>query len=364
MIDFQRGSEWRRWDLHIHTPFTRKNDCMEEKLLAMLEQFKTEIDKKNNTSIQYIPILRDNFIPYLLSNYQCNDLKSLFCDEMTRNGLINSAIYFIEHNENIRRISRLNFYLSSLSSLFNELLFEKYPNPNIQRLYPFTGLVEDICARLNEHGIMLGDSESYPSVSQEQFNHILWYLKSHQPKTIKNKQEHILIKLYLLYGLSPDKVGNLELKSYSPERKTLTIPCSIRKDLHVNVELPYTLSIEISNYISELLSSSFTSLFKTKTNKNIDSSFLSYTLNKIKVSYYKNKIIDNVLNPFTPTGLQKYAIIKMIEAGMNQSIIMDFTGQSQDIFNDCQSFMDELNQLNRNRYINHMIRGIETYDQI
>ena len=24
---FQRGSEWRRWDLHIHTPFTRKNDC-------------------------------------------------------------------------------------------------------------------------------------------------------------------------------------------------------------------------------------------------------------------------------------------------------------------------------------------------
>ena len=27
MNDFKRGSEWRRWDLHIHTPFTRKNDC-------------------------------------------------------------------------------------------------------------------------------------------------------------------------------------------------------------------------------------------------------------------------------------------------------------------------------------------------
>jgi len=24
---FPRGSEWRRWDLHIHTPYTRKNDC-------------------------------------------------------------------------------------------------------------------------------------------------------------------------------------------------------------------------------------------------------------------------------------------------------------------------------------------------
>lgn len=23
---FERGSEWRRWDLHIHTPETKKND--------------------------------------------------------------------------------------------------------------------------------------------------------------------------------------------------------------------------------------------------------------------------------------------------------------------------------------------------
>jgi len=26
MVDFQRGSEWRRWDLHLHTPETNKND--------------------------------------------------------------------------------------------------------------------------------------------------------------------------------------------------------------------------------------------------------------------------------------------------------------------------------------------------
>ena len=27
MDNFERGSEWRRWDLHIHTPDTKKNDC-------------------------------------------------------------------------------------------------------------------------------------------------------------------------------------------------------------------------------------------------------------------------------------------------------------------------------------------------
>jgi hypothetical protein len=26
MKDYGRGSEWRRWDLHIHTPETKKND--------------------------------------------------------------------------------------------------------------------------------------------------------------------------------------------------------------------------------------------------------------------------------------------------------------------------------------------------
>ena len=25
-MEFARGAEWRRWDLHIHTPGTKKND--------------------------------------------------------------------------------------------------------------------------------------------------------------------------------------------------------------------------------------------------------------------------------------------------------------------------------------------------
>lgn len=25
-MEYLRGSEWRRWDFHLHTPFTKKND--------------------------------------------------------------------------------------------------------------------------------------------------------------------------------------------------------------------------------------------------------------------------------------------------------------------------------------------------
>ena len=31
MLNYERGSEWRRWDLHIHTPQTLKNDQYEGK---------------------------------------------------------------------------------------------------------------------------------------------------------------------------------------------------------------------------------------------------------------------------------------------------------------------------------------------
>ena len=29
MKEYPRGSEWRRWDLHVHTPGTNKNDQYE-----------------------------------------------------------------------------------------------------------------------------------------------------------------------------------------------------------------------------------------------------------------------------------------------------------------------------------------------
>jgi hypothetical protein len=43
---YPRGSEWRRWDLHIHTPGTQKNDCFEGKSQnEKWDKFYTNIDE-------------------------------------------------------------------------------------------------------------------------------------------------------------------------------------------------------------------------------------------------------------------------------------------------------------------------------
>lgn len=46
------------------------------------------------------------------------------------------------------------------------------------------------------------------------------------------------------------------------------------------------------------------------------------------------------------------------------AVIMDLTGQGIDVFSDCQNIVDNRNGFSRNRYINHMIRGIDTYDDM
>ena len=132
---------------------------MEKELLTMLEDFNLKVGVDNDAISQYSPMLRDYFIPYLLNNYQCKNMSSLFREEMTPNGLIDAAVFFIKSNENIRSKSRLNFFLSALTTLFNDFLFEKYPNPNIQKIHSFANLSDDICLKLIQNGITLNEKE-------------------------------------------------------------------------------------------------------------------------------------------------------------------------------------------------------------
>ena len=56
---FERGSEWRRWDLHIHTPNTKKNDnykgdTLEEKwenFYSSVETYVNSTDERKKVSV-------------------------------------------------------------------------------------------------------------------------------------------------------------------------------------------------------------------------------------------------------------------------------------------------------------------------
>ena len=97
-------------------------------------------------------------------------------------------------------------------------------------------------------------------------------------------------------------------------------------------------------------------------NAQIDPSFVKDTLDVIREEYEEIFGKDEGINQFTVTGVQKFAIVQMILAGMNQSVIKEFTGQGDDILEDCQRQVNVEKKIDINRHINFTMRGIETYD--
>lgn len=62
-------------------------------------------------------------------------------------------------------------------------------------------------------------------------------------------------------------------------------------------------------------------------------------------------------------GLGKYVIIKMIEKGINQSVIQGFTGYKENIYNYCQNSINkQKSKYDKSRYLDSKLRSIETFD--
>lgn len=339
---------------------------MREKLLSIVNEFGSLLT--TGEYYQYIPKLRDYLVPYIIKNKSNNlEVDEIFKDEFTKSDIVNATIYYVDKNENVESISAIDDYLIAINRLFDELLFNKYHNPTLMKYKPFTSLSTEVQENLKSMGVELKKKEADPSINVEQYKFILEFLKNYKGSRIKASQVSIIIKLFLLYGFSHNKIANLKISDYSANHKTLKIEYKRAMKRSIFLEVPYSLAQEIDEYLTirsrkSKLNSEF--LFINENNQKIGNGFISDILKLIRDEYIKTYGENSDKNQFTPTGIQKYAIIKMILDGMNQSVIMDFTDQQLDIYNYCQNEVDRIKELDRNRYINHMIRGISTYDEI
>lgn len=338
---------------------------MKESLESIINDFAQNLTVSEYN--QYIPKLKDYFIPYLLNKSNDYDIDRLFKDEFTRSDIVNATIYYIVNNPNVECISAINDFLVALNILFNELLFERYPNPTLQKYKSFTIFYTEIKQRLKEKGIELKGKDVYPEIDKEQFRFIIEYLDSSQDKNTKFSIAKIVIRLMLLYGFSHDLISNLQVGNYRIKERLLIIKYEKNPEIRIELEVPYKLAKELEEYIeSRGKVEKEEYLFVNQNNNQIDNGFIKPVLNNIKKEYQKIKRIEhhNSKNKFTPTGLQKYAIIQLISEGMNQSIIMELTWQKEDIYNYCQSYVNDIKKVTRNRYVNHIVRGIATYDEL
>ena len=339
---------------------------MKSKLLSIINEFGEQLTTSEYN--QYVTKLRDYLVPYILENKGAEfEVDRIFKDEFTRSDVVNATMYYVKQNQNVESISAIDDYLVAINRIFDELLFERYSNPTLMKFKPFTSLSSDVQEKLAKEGIILRDREVYPSIDDDQYAFIIQYLKDNKGASIKSHQVKIIIELSLLYGFSHDKMAEFKIDDYNSNQKTLKVDYKRVMTRSIFLELPYSLAIEIDEYLNlrngiEKLDSIL--LFTTLRNNKIDNGFITDILNSMKEDYVRISGVGLKKNQFTPTGLQKYAIVQMILSGMNQSVIIDLTDQKEDIYNDCQNEVNRMKELNRNRYVNHMIRGISTFDSI
>lgn len=313
---------------------------------------------------QYVTKLRDYLLPYLEENKShCRNLEELFRYEFTRIDIINSTIYYIENNQNVTCKSAIDDFLIALNRLFEETINQQYFNQNLVNIHPFNSLNKDIENEIEKKGLKhLNDRESYPPITDKEYDLLIEYLKNIKCNNLPTYQYKIIVSLLLLYGFSVDRIININYKDYFKERGVLRI--FYKDNKYIDLELPYKLKILMNEFLN---------IRKAMVN---DTEFMFITKNGTKIShsylhdfFVKFKRIQNIMEnkskkSFTNTGLAKYAVTKMIVEGMNQSIILDLTGFKEEHYADCQSRVNESKDLNLNRYVNRMIRGINTFDDI
>ncbi|MBD8496905.1 hypothetical protein [Paenibacillus arenosi] len=338
---------------------------MKEELLRIIYKFGLNLSKSEYN--QYIPKLRDYFVKYLIDTMSNSTIENVFKHEFTRNNIIQSTIYYVVNNENVKSKSAIDDFLIALNRFFEESIYIKYPNHNLISLKPFTSLNKEIESALSSNGIKLEERQSSPSINDEQYKFILNYIHNDKDNSFKTRQVRIIIKLFLLYGFSFDRIINLKKSDYSLEHRILEIVYKDMPRRSLQLEVPYSLHKEFEIYLQKLSQTDFESerFFLNTRGNPITHEFTIDYLKEIRNMYFSNNELEKELrNPFTPTGLAKYAIIRMILDSVNQSVISDLTDFKTDVLSNCQDIVNEIKELNRNRYVNHMIRGLQAYDEL
>lgn len=219
---------------------------------------------------------------------------------------------------------------------------------------------------MENKGRFLKSKEAYPSLDYEKFDFIINYIKKTNVRDIrlkKFKTNTIAIKLLILYGISLDKLSTLKVSNYNYKRRAIEISLNDKRQ-KIHLEIPFSLALEIEDYLENRKAEKTDFLLTKNSNTPIDPSFVKDTLDVIREEYEEIFGKDDSVNQFTVTGIQKFAIVQMILAGMNQALIKEFTGQGDDILEDCQRQVNVEKKIDINRHINYTMRGIETYDII
>jgi len=168
------------------------------------------------------------------------------------------------------------------------------------------------------------------------------------PKYFNKYRSALIIKLMILTGIKYEVIYSLMADCLDIKHNSIEINS-------FKIRLPYRLMDQFLRY-EEILSKLGTDKKDRKLFVDINGKEIS---NKVGATH-------NFLKDATGNGdfnsLIKFTIIEMIKKGINESIIMEFTGVGATMYGECQNAVNSEYKLNQSRYLDSRIRRLEVYD--
>lgn len=159
----------------------------------------------------------------------------------------------------------------------------------------------------------------------------------------------IIIKLLLFTGAKYQVIINLRSSDFNLKQQTLKIN-------EYSIRLPINLFTQLHAYIS------IKHQMHSDCDNNDDLLFTRIDGEKLKGTSFISNTLMQFIGRGDTTGIIKYVLIEMIKKGINQSLIQDFTGNGNKIYDYCQSKVNESKNLSVNRYLDSRLRSLEVYD--
>lgn len=315
-------------------------------------------------SITRYKYLLDVYREYIEDKCKINDASlEPFFNGIDVINVLNAAEYYLD-NRRVNSQDTIDMYVSVVKE-FHRYIRNQY-NITSERFFASMGLSDndeksftyqylELCIRLKkEKRIKYGSQGKV--YSQTEIEDLIKYCNENLDSEFnKNKKQEgcfnryvkaLITKLVIYTGASvAQKIYPIKVKDLNLDKGTIKIG-------EFEVHLPYHLRNNLSEYVNKFIRTRDKKdlLFKTYNNielkePNIIGGF--YTYNNGKSS---------------TIALSKYAIIQMIEAGIDRDTIQEFTGYGDAVYISCKEYVDLGVYTKRAKMIDEILKTLPSYD--
>lgn len=323
---------------------------LQEEIEQLIHEF--EFILNPNLKKNYLPILRNAFVPYLICEFEKQNINSsyLFDRVLTCEHIINAGVFYVDNTKKVTDIAAVKKYLTAVGEFCRKIIYKKYPTSILKSIEDFQSLCDEIVNRARKD---LRAKSSHSHLSNDDYSKLSNYLRLLEDSQYKQQVIIAVFRLILLYGFKIGIIAAIKKSEYDEQKNTLKISM-VNQDESFIIELPYLLSRQIEK-INKNNAFKSEYLFLSENGQVLTSDYFDYFLNNISKEIKSSKKI-------TTTSLSKYAVINMFLEGINPITISQISGMKDVNLKYCQQVAYDRTRNNTNRYINARIRNINTYD--